>query len=237
MRIALVYTTVTNGPRTDIYAARFAASYQQFPPGAEHETLIVCNGGPPAHSMGAIFALLPNCQFFPRSNEGWDIGGYLEAARGPAHDCDLMLCLGETVFFHRAGWLAKLVAAWEAYGPGMYGFFCSNVVRAHIQTTAFAVAPQHLRDYPAKVVNRSDRYEFEHGRGSLWRFLATRAVPTMLVTWDGVWAPNQWRQPPNILWRGDQSNCLMWCNHNERFSEASPRTKAIWQRWADLPFA
>lgn len=237
MRIVLAYITVTGGSKSDIYSARFASSYMAFPPGVEHETLIICNGGPASNQIGVILAGMPKCRFWPRSNEGWDVAGYIEAARGPAQGADMILCLGESVYFHRADWLKRLVEAWEAYGEGMYGFFASNVIRSHLNTTAFATSPKLLADYPGVVITKQDRYNFEHGAFSFWRLLARQHRPTMLITWDGVWAPHEWRRPANILWRGDQTNCLLWCNHVEAFREAKPKVKAYWQRWCDAPFA
>jgi hypothetical protein len=208
-----------------------------YPPGVDHETLVICNGGPPSQQIRTILFGLPHIQFFPRNNAGWDIGGYVDASKGPALGADMILCLGETVHFHRAGWLKRLVEAWETHGEGMYGVFASNVIRAHLNTTAFATAPKFLAQYPVEVVTRKQRYEFEHGAWGFWRLLSREAKPTLLVTWDGVWKPHEWRRPANILWRGDQSNCLMWCNHNETFRDAKPQLKAYWQRWADAPFA
>lgn len=237
MRIVVAYITVTGGSRTDIYSARFASSYMAFPPGVEHETIVICNGGPPTQQIGVILAGLPNLRFFPRSNSGWDIAGYVEAAKGPAKDADMIVCLGESVYFHRAEWLRRLADVWYEFGEGMYGIFASHVVRAHLNTTAFVTSPKILADYPARVENRNDRYEFEHGRMALWRILNMEGKPTMLVTWDGVWPPGQWRQPVNILWRGDQTNCLAWCNHVESYRESSPKVRGFWQRHVDAPFS
>ena len=236
MRIVLCYITVAGGARTDIFAARFASSYFAFPPGVEHETLIVSNGGPPAKQIEVILSGLPKPVWFERNNSGWDIGAYIAASVGPARDADMIVCLGESVYFHRSGWLKRLVEAWETYGEGMYGVYASNAVRSHLNTTAFATSPAILADYPLTVTTSKARYEFEHGQMALWRLLAMFRKPTMLVTWDGFWPPNAWRRPDNILWRGDQSNCLMWCNHVENYREAPLKVKGSWQRWCDQPF-
>lgn len=237
MRCVIAYVTVTNGPLTDTFAARLAATYREFPPGADHSTLVVCNGGPAAHSTGVILGDLPDCHFLPRLNDGWDLGAYVSVSNGITSDFDMMLCLGQSVFFHRAGWLSRLVQAWKTYGPGMYGFFSSHSPRAHLQTTAFATSPELLRQHPWRVSTKTERYEFEHGHRSFWRTLALAGKSSILVTWDGLWNSKQWRQPPNILWRGDQSNCLLFCNHTEHYVEATPKTRQSWARWADQPFS
>ena len=236
MRICLCYTCVTTGKRTADHAAKFLATYHQFQPGIEHDTLIICNGGPLKTEQAVMFSSL-NAQLWPRQNdEGWDLTGYIEAANGPAAHYDMMLCLGESNYFHREGWLWRLAEAWEKWGPGMYGPYATNVVRAHLQTTAFACAPFLLRNYPYRVAGRKDRYEFEHGQQSLWRRTALRGMPVKLVTWDGEWDPRAWRTPKDIIWRGDQSNCLMWCNHSDGFAIADATRKESWARSADRPF-
>jgi hypothetical protein len=148
----------------------------------------------------------------------------------------MMLCFGESVHFHRAGWLKRFVEAWEKHGPGMYGAFASNVVRAHINTTGFCCSPALLRQSPFRPHDKKTRYAWEHGRNAFWRFVQARGFAVRLVTWDGDWHPRAWRTPPNILWKGNQSNCLIRCNHCERWEQARPDIKGKWSRWADAPF-
>lgn len=235
MKIVLCYTAVTHGPITPDYCARFVASYLTFPPGVEHSTIVICNGGPLATNIGMMFSSL-KAALFPRKNdEGYDLSGYVEAAKGPASDCDAMLCLGESIYFHRQDWLKRLVYAWEKYGPGMYGPFSSHNVRAHLNTSAFMTSPILLQEYPSSGWTRPARYEFEHGTQSFWRKTHYRGMPVRLVTWDGEWAPGMWRMPANILWRGDQSNLLLYCNHSERWFSANAQTRQRWSAKADQP--
>ena len=235
MKIVVLYVCVTQGGITRDLAARFVGTYQAFPPEAEHSLLVVCNGGPPATDIGLVFLGL-DPQFYPRENDAsWDIGAYQAGARGPAADADILVCLGESVYFHRAGWLRRVVEAWTKYGAGMYGFFSSNLVRPHMNTTGFATSPVLLRDYPKSITTHHDRYEFEHGERAFWRYVHGRGMPTKLLTWDGEWDPFLWRYPANILWRGDQSNCLVLCNHTERYDLAPPDTRRVWARGADSP--
>ena len=236
MKICLCYIAVANGHLTDDFAVRFTSTYHACPPGYDHDTLVICNGGPLSTSQSVLFAGM-NAKFWPRANDaGWDITAYLAAAKGPCKDYDMMLCLGESNYFHRPGWLLRFVEAWRKHGEGVYGPYGTNVVRAHLQTTAFACSPARLRDYPLRVADRKGRYEFEHGERSLWRRAAKHGKPVMLVTWDGEWSPRQWRSPENIIWRGDQSNCLMWCNHSDGFSDADQSRRASWARSADRTF-
>lgn len=230
MRVVLAYIVVTGGPLTHEYAARFVASYLTFPPGAEHETVVVCNGGPPPHETGLLFAPL-NAKFFPRVNDpGWDLTAYMDvAAKCP---CDALLCCGESVWFHREGWLKRLVEAWEQHGPGMYGLWASYLLRPHLVTTAFMTAPKCLTSYP-RPTNKKERYAAEHGIYPLWKWVAKQKGATKLVTWDGEWDPSQWRTPDNGLWRGDQSNCLAHCIHTDRWFEQDAKKRSDWSKGAD----
>jgi hypothetical protein len=236
VNIAVCYIAVTHGPITSDYCARFVASYHEFPPGVEHDLIVCCNGGKLPTATALIFSPLKAAMFL-RANTGQDIGGYMDAARGPAANCDMLVCLGESVHFHRAGWLKRLVEVWEHYGPGMYGPFASNMIRAHLNTSAFCCPPKSLLAYPSSWWgNGTDRYAMEHGPKAFWRWMATRGKAVRLVTWDGDYDCRSWRSPPNILWRGDQSNCLMWCNHASRWAEGTHRIRETWSRGADAPF-
>lgn len=237
MKICVAYVVVTLGRITNDFISRFADTHHRFPPGVPHDTLVICNGGPLKSDQALLLHELKPL-FWPRPNDdGWDVSGYQYAAIGPCKDYDMMVCLGESNYFHRAGWLTRLVYAWQKYGPGMYGPYATNVIRAHLQTTAFCCPPSLLAKYPVKVTNQRERYDFEHGPKSLWRRASAEGVPVRLVTWDGEWLPQDWRTPKNILWRGDQSNLLMWSNHSDAFRDADAERKANWSKSADRDYA
>lgn len=233
VKIVVAYIAVTQGPLTADYSARFVGSYLACPPEAEHQTVIVCNGGPLPLETSLLFSSL-GVVFLPRVNDpGWDISGFMDvAAKVP---CDVLVCLGESVYFHRTGWLRRIAEAWGKHGPGVYGFFSSHLVRAHLNTTAFVCAPADLLEYP-RPTSQAQRYDFEHGVHSFWRHVKAKGRPAMLVTWDGEWSAPHWREGANILWRGDQTNCLAYCCHTDRYRAAPPEVKKRWARWADWPF-
>ncbi len=235
MKIAIVYCCVTHGPKTADFAARFASSYHEHPPGIEHDVLVMCNGGPLPTEIGLLFAGLP-ALFVPRENDpGWDISAYLAAAHGPGAKYDFLLCLGETTYFHRAGWLKRIAEEWAKHGEGIYGCFSSHVLRPHLNTTAFATSPAMLRAYKRPVRNKRDRYQFEHGEESFWRQHYCQGKPALLVTWTEALGPRAWRNPPNIMWRGDQSNCLVWGRHVDMWFDAPPGQQQTLSVMADTP--
>lgn len=233
MKIVVAYIVVSGGSITNDYVSRFVGTYLAHPPGIDHETVIVCQGGPLPLETGLMFTPM-RCSFMPRENDpGWDVSAHQDVAK--QIPCDMLVCLGESVYFHRDGWLRRLEYAWNKFGPGMYGIWSSNLVRPHMNTTGFAVDPKLLLGHSTPR-NRKERYEFEHGLRSFWRTANAFGRPTKLVTFDGIYDPMQWRQPKDILWRGDQSNCLAWCNHVDRFRAQTPKAKLAWARAADQPF-
>jgi len=228
----ICYVAVSQGSLTNDYASRFVGSWLACPPGAECSLVVACNGGPLPLETALLFDPL-NAKFFPRVNDaGWDMAAYWDVAA--TFPCDALLCCGESVYWHRDGWLKKLVQAWETFGPGIYGPFASFLVRPHLNTTCFFCDPKFITQYP-KPRNHNDRYEMEHGAHSLWRHIQSLRRPTKLVTWDGCWDPFQWRLPRDILWRGTQLNCLAFCSHTDRFRAGDKRTQARWARWVDGP--
>jgi len=197
---------------------------------------VACQGGPLDTETALLFAGL-NARFWPRVNDGArDLGAYIEASKTICKNYDMLLCLGESNHFWKEGWLKWMVDARERYASGMYGPFATHVIRAHLQTTAFFITPSLLASYPFPVTDRQSRYALEHGDRSLWRRLHARNIPVKLVTWDGDWAPGQWRLPQNCLWRGDQSNLLWHCNHSQAYQEADETRKRNWAMSADRAY-
>ena len=235
LSITVAYICVSRGQRTLEYARRFADTWKQFPPGYPCQLWVICNGGLPAPNIASLFDGL-DARFIPRPNDGGkDISAYQQAAATLTGPDDFLLCLGESNYFHREGWLAMIAQARLDNGPGMYGPFATHNVRTHLHTTAFAIDPVFLRMYPPVLTN-PERYQFEHGPGCLWHRLGVMGGRAWLVTWDGVWPPESWRKPQNIIWRDNQSNCLWYCNHCDHHRDADALNKFTWQRNADGPF-
>lgn len=192
--------------------------------------MVACNGGPLPLETALMFSPL-QCQFLPRPNdEGWDIAAFQSVAH--KFPCDMLVCLGESVYFHKPNWLVPIVEAWKKFGPGFYGFFSSFLVRPHLNTTAFACDPRFLNGYP-RVSDHYHRYQFEHGKDSMWSRFAKFGRPVKLVTWESTYDQPQWRYGKNIMWHGDQSDCLVYCNHVDRWASANAETKSRWTKGAD----
>lgn len=231
--IVVCYIAVTDGAYIDAYAPRFARTYQEFPADFPHRLVIVCNGGRLTDRRRAFFDGL-KCDFLERPNDaGWDISGFQHVAA--LNQNSLICCFGESVYFHRTGWLRRLAKARSEFGPGMYGVFSSHNVRAHLNTTGFMADARLIEKYPA-VLNHGARYEFEHGHQCFWKRIHAGGHTAALVTWNGYWFPGEWRDPENIMHRGDQSNLLAWCNHTERWATADPATRSAWSAQSNSVF-
>lgn len=231
LSITVAYIVVSTGSKTSELVARFVATWLHFPPCIPVRLIAVCNGGPLDSEVGSMLALA-GAEFYPRHNEGADLGGYQDVAKN--YPSDLQLCLGESCFFHRAGWMERILAAWTRHGPGLYGFMASNLLIPHLNTTAFAIDPKLFAQWSYPFDTRPARYAFEHSTiDPFWKRVRAVGRPVRLVTFSGMYEYWEWRTTSNAFWQGDQSDCLIHCCHTERFANATPTIKARWTQHAD----
>lgn len=221
MSIVIVYILLTSPPFSD-HARRFCATYKQFPPGYDHRLIVVCNDHVIDAAVKYYFKDVP-CLFVAGDNIGQDIGAYQAMSR--TIDSDLMICLGSSVYFRRAGWMVRVAEAFIRHGYGMYGASGSYQINPHLQTSAFWCSPELLRRYPFEVRTHDERYEFEHGQNSLCSMAISEGHACKLVTWDGEYDYPQWRMPDNCSYKGDQSNMLMYWNITDGYETCSPSVR------------
>lgn len=171
-------------------AQRFVQSYMENPPGGTpHEIHVAINGGVAIGDWCRyLFNPLP-CQFFQHNNYGKDIGAYQAAA--DMIECDLMVCLGAPVYFHKPGWLDRIALSYYENGPSVYGCWGFPVPMPHLRTTAFWLPPDLLNAYPVKVGDQ-DRYAFEHGPDSLTLWSKKQGFEPKVVTWKGCYEMGAW---------------------------------------------
>lgn len=200
-------------------ARRFVSSYHNFPPEAEHEIIVVSNGGKPSEQTQILFSSISNAKLIENDNVGWDIGAFQKFAGLVAGD--QMLCLGSSIYFHRKGWLRRLIEAWREKGPGVYGTSCTYEILPHIRPSFVMLEPKILLAYPYKIRSRTDCFGFE---GSRWRrkmnFTAWSqklGFPNWLVTWDGIYGIREWDKPANVFRKGNQLSMLALDHHADAF--------------------
>lgn len=193
MKVAVAYCFPLVQIRKYFPAAKlFADTYRKCPPGYEHDLYVLCNGREASSNEKAVFDGITT-RFLNYDNSGWDIGAFQRF--GDIVQCDLLVCLGAHIHFHRAGWLAKMVEAVLEVGPGLYG--CSGYLSPdfHVRTTSFWCEPELLRSYPAYVgSSRASRYEFEHGKTSFTRHVLKMGFPCTIVTWQARYPFDQWHE-------------------------------------------
>lgn len=202
------------------YARRFVSSYHKFPPEMEHEIIVVSNGGKPSGQTQILFSSISNAKLVENDNVGLDIGAFQKFAG--LVDCDLMVCLGASVYFHRKGWLKRMVEVWREKGRGVYGTSCNYETSPHIRPFFVMLDPKLLLAYPYKIKNRKDCLAFESGgwkrKMNFTAWSENRGFPNWMVTWDGIYGIKEWDNPDNVFRKGNQLSMLALDHHADDFN-------------------
>lgn len=216
----------TEGKYYDL-ASKFIESYHRFPPEYPHSTVIVCNGAPITEGARRLFGSLPKVKFFEHDNSGYDLGAFIAVAKQSI--AALTICFGSYTYLWRKGWMERMVQARLKHGPGVYGSSTSYQEMPHLNTGTFWCDPILLASYPWPVTCNADRYSFEqdkrHPERTFWKFVHSIGKRALFVTWDGEYEWWDWRKPPNIFRRGDQSNMLVWWRFSDHWRDLDARTK------------
>jgi hypothetical protein len=234
-RVALVFPYPINpgsAKRTEFNscARRFAETYRQFPPEWEHRLYVVCSNGEIDQECRDTFSGI-DVAFDRYDGGGWDIGCEQHMARKIEED----FCVSMTTrtYFHRSGWLKRLIEARNTFGSGLYGSTGSNEVYPHIRTAFYGVDTWIFKLYPHTIDTRDLGFFFESEEGSFTEFVKCIGRPCLMVTWDGVYSQPDWRKPPNIFRSGDQSNLLAWDRHSLIYARADATLRAELKGYAD----
>jgi GT2 family glycosyltransferase len=229
--VVVVYVHVPHDQEHIELTRRFVFSCLKNPGGVGHRIIVVCQGRPPTQEMRKLLLTLPNVSFYQHDDSGWDIGAFIAVSKTIPED--MMVCLGGTAFVQRQGWLQRMVSVWQKHGPGLYGSQATYEVSPHLNTSGFWCSPSLLANYPIKVNTKLQRYDFEHGRNALWKLAYKKGCKVMLATWDGEYEWPEWRKPPNIYRRGDQSNCVTFFRHSSNYAAADASLKRAMEKLAD----
>lgn len=241
-------TTSTPTPPGDVrnlfypFAKRWVESYKEFPPGENHEVLVVFGSEDSATKEDkAIFDGLP-CRFIEYAGLGLDCGSALFAAANT--DSDFVVGMTSRVYFHRAGALSRLIEARDKFGEqGLYGSVgtyerCPTrpevFPNPHLRTFWYGASSDHFRRFPYQLKSRPDVHQFECGSWSFTNWHKDHGYPVKMVTWDSYHDIPDWRNPDlkDIFRRGDQSQCLVFDKHTDLWRDASPSEKIAMSRSA-----
>jgi len=236
-KVAVVYIYPVGKPLYDSAARRFASTYREFPPQYDHSLHIIFNGEEASAADRGVFDGI-QVEFHQHDDSGWDIGAFQMAAR--EIECDLLVCLGANSYFRRAGWLRRIADVFTEAGDGLYGGSASYLPIPHIRTGGFWCPPELIRAYGKDVRTYDDRYQFEHGEGSITKLAEHLQLGCLVVTWDGVYSEPEWRSASNIYCRGDQSNSLMYDRPFDEYEEnvtMRPFFAALADGWGMVPGA
>lgn len=208
MKICICYVFPNLNPGLyEPMARRFVRSYQEHPPGeTPHDIVVVSNGSLIGPRQRTVFDPLP-VQFTDHNNYGKDIGAFMSVAIG--NQSDLLVCFGSHIYFHRAGWLDRMVDAYLDIGPGLYGCWGFFEPSPHIRTTAFWLPPELLSAYPWPIDN-SHRYNFEHGpKQSILQWTLHNGLPVTMVGWNRSYIYPEFTHL-------SEADSLMWDQHIDR---------------------
>lgn len=234
-RLAVVYLYPLDAGDTFVATAtRWANGYKHFKPAIPHTLYICFSNGDITEEVGNLFLDI-NHETIMFDGGGWDIGAYQHAAVQLKDSADLCVFMNCRAFPWRAGWLERFRDAWLRHGDGLFGATASyercplrpttRQRNPHIRTACFACSPRLLAAYPYRVDSREKGFRFESGDWNFARWFEENGYPVLLVTWNAEWTRPQWRTPPNIFRRGDQTNCLVWDRHTAAFADANSREK------------
>ena len=217
------------------HVAEFCRTWQEFPPGAPCTLVCVCRGGLPQGDQLSPFIPLGNVRFVPYDGNGFDIGAhqYFAFQAGDAFNVNV----STRVFFHRPGWLAKLLESRHYFGPGLFGTAVSVETGVlHFRTHCYGIDAPVFRRYPDLINSRERTFEFEHARnnhprGSFLQWAMNQGdLAAACVYWDGGWRPSEWFNRPNIWRKGDESNLLVFDHHTRSFLNSPPGVRDFLSR-------
>lgn len=222
MKVALCYhcvphLTVEDG-QNELAMDRFLRTYQQF------------DSGYPMHSLVWHF----------HDGVARDIASHRSFSE-IAMNCDFVIFMSARVFFHRAGWLRRIMDAREKHGDGLYGIMASceacpvypeNRPNPHLRTCFFGISPIIMATQQVFTLN--DSFDFESGPHSITqRMLGRDYVVCKLVDWNGEYDIADWRKTTNGFRQGDQSNLLAHDRHSAAYDAATPEQQAMLTRIAN----
>lgn len=236
MKPTVVFVRVVTKPEYDHGATQWLRSYLRYRPQIDHDLVIINRYADPAmDDEFSVASAMAGAKWMRYDGGGWDCGAWQFA--GANIESDLLVCFNSSTYVTGPGWLERFVEAARLCGDGLYGPLASYEIIPHIRTPCMAFQPHVIRDYPCPVLSREDTYRFEvfgfPGVPNFTQWVRQKGLATMLVTWDGFYDQPEWRTPPNIFRRGDQSNLIVKDRHCEAYEVSDAEGKRTLTGLAD----
>lgn len=224
------------------FAQRFIDTYFKHRPGYPSVVTVVVNGPEVTGDIVELFHGMP-VEFKLYDGNGMDLGSQQMVAQEGDH---FQVNLTTRMYFHREGWLERMMAARETYGPGLYGMTASHEGgKLHLCTRGHAYDSKDFREYPHKIISRDQGVFFECGDGCLLEWYQARAQSALVVGWDGVYGNarcahchetnargfQDYFVSQDNFRNGDQRNVLCFDKHTDSYRDADAEEK---QRLSDL---
>lgn len=210
-------------------ARRFAESYKQHPPEAEHELVVILDRGIPRPEDYHIWSGI-HCRFVRHDGAPDDWSWPIQTTLAN-EACDFMVTFVTRAYFHRSGWLKRIVDARQKHGDGIYGSMASDVgcplqthpaPNPHLRGTMWAFDRATIAQYPHKIKTPQDESRLECGEWNIANWYGSIGKPAMLVTFDGEYSKPDWNKPQNTFCKGDQSNLIHWDRHTDSYRFGKP---------------
>lgn len=215
------------------WVEKFCKTFREFPP--EHDYLVyaVCNLGSPTDAVREMFYGI-RTKFVQYDEFGCDIGSAQLVARFQTKNTPV-IGMTSRCFFHRKGWLSRMMEARNQFGSGLY--LCSASKESgslHACTRAYMMDSDEWNHYPEKINHRTKGPFFETGagnpNGSLLDWHVKHVNNAYVVHWDSVFRmPDEWysyAKCENRFRNGNQEQMLVFDGHSQSYSESDPDEKA-----------
>jgi hypothetical protein len=221
-RLALVYLA-RGADHEPLYRFdRFAQSFKQFAPMAEHDLFIIFKGFRSRVELRAGQAMFEGLQYVSlfTDDDNFDIGAYSAACKQIPHEFICFMNTNSEVLCH--GWLGKLAANFDPATTGCVGATGSfeslsgldvrfpPFPNVHLRSNAFLISRQHVLEYfPDHVNSKRDAWDFESGPDGLTRRFFEQGLSVFVVGRNGrAYGPDWW--PVSHTFRqGEQENLLV----------------------------
>lgn len=235
MKVTCVYPVPLDSPvvwaEFAPFVRRFARTWGEFPPLVPCNLMLVANNYDPTGAAREIFKDMA-VEWVRYDGAGCDAGSWQLAANLTT---GFMVNFTSRCYFHREGWLKRLVEARMLSGPGLYGTSASHEGgRWHACLRAWGIDAEDFREYPVKLDTRDKGVAFEVGNGddpgSLTKWMAVRKRLPQIVYFDSSHGQLTWDSVENSFRRGNQEQMLVWDRHTDLYRDADPAEKKRLER-------